>query len=104
MVARLEMIESKCFFAMRSAGRLRRYVEMTGVPPEIVDHERRLLERLLTEVNLIRSLDDDDVLFDPSEWRIEEADQPGGAPQTHDTEASHASVDSRHSIRSRRLH
>ncbi len=83
MVTRLEMIESKCFFAMRSAGRLRRYAEKPGAPREIVGHERRLLERLLSEIEFIRSLDDDHVLFAPG-WRVEADEQSGVSGQTQE--------------------
>ena len=91
MVTRLEMIEQKCLHAMRSAGRLRRYEEMAGAPPEIVEHERRLLERLLREIDLIRSFDDDHVLFAPG-WQVEADGQSSVSGQRQDLRTALAST------------
>jgi hypothetical protein len=90
VVTRLEMIEQKCLYAMRSAARLRRYEEMAGASPEIVEHERRLLERLLREIDLIRSLDDDHVLFEPG-WQVDPDGQSSVTGQTQESTTGLAS-------------
>ena len=90
VVTRLKMIESKCLFAMRSAARLRRYAGMPDAPPEIVEHERRLLVRLVREIDLMWSLDDDHVLFAPG-WQEEAEEQSGVSGRTQAAGTSLAS-------------